>query len=89
MSPNRCCSSPSVGLEAQPLGVLDLQPLVDHLAQDLGGHALAQVRTVLQAGGADGEQYPLGEVEIGDGIVVDPRHHAQPFGRCEGRETAR
>ena len=62
------------GLHAEPLGVLDLQPLVDHLAQDLGGHALAQVRTVLQAGGADGEQYALLEVEIGDGVVIDPRH---------------
>ena len=85
MSLNRCCSSASVGLEAEPLGILDLQPLVDHLAQYLGSHSLAQFRTVLQSGGADGEQYPLGQVEIGDGIVVDPRDHAQPFSRRESR----
>ena len=74
MSPNRCCNSPSVAFSAEPLGVLDLQPLVDHLAQDLAGHPLAQVRAVLQAGGADGEQHALREVEIGDGIVVHAGH---------------
>ena len=67
------------GLQAEPLGVLDLQAFVDHLAQHLGGHALAQVRAVLQAGGADGEQHALLEVEIGDGVVIDARHHAQPW----------
>ena len=71
------------GLQAEPLGVLDLQPFVDHLAQHLGGHALAQVRAVLQAGGADGEQHALLEVEIGDGVVIDARHHAQGLGRSQ------
>ena len=85
MSPKRCCSSLSVALRPQSLGVLDLQPLVDHLAQDLGSHTLAQVGTVLQVGGADGEQDPLRQIEIGDGIVVDARDHAQPFSRCECR----
>ena len=73
------------GLEPQSLGILDLQPLVDHLAQHLCGHPLAQFRTVLQTGRADGEQYALGQVEVGDGIVVHPRHNAQPLSRCEGR----
>ncbi len=71
------------GLQAEPLGVLDLQAFVDHLAQHLCGHALAQVRAVLQAGGADGEQHALLEVEIGDGVVVDARQHAQALGRSQ------
>ena len=77
MSLKRCCQLAVGGLEPEPLGVLDLQLLVDHLAQDLGGHPLAQVRAVLQTGRADGEQYPLREVEVGDGVVVHPRDHAQ------------
>ena len=72
------------GLHAEPLGILDLQPLVDHLAQDLGGHALAQVRAVLQAGGLDGEQDALGEVEVGDRVVVHARHDAQPWAEASG-----
>ena len=63
-------------LQPQALGVLDLQLLVDHLAQHLRGHALAQFRAVLQSGRADGEQHALGEVEIGDGVIVDAREHA-------------
>ena len=73
------------GLQPEPLGVLDLQVFIDHLAQDLGGHALAQLRTVLQARRPNGEQHSLGQVEIGDGVVVHPRDHAQALGRCESR----
>ena len=63
--------------------MLDLQPFVDHLAQDLGGQPLVHVRTVLHAGALDGKDDALIELEISDGIVIDPRHHAQPLGRGE------
>ena len=63
--------------DAQFLGILNLQPLVDHLPQHLRRHALAQIRTVLQARRADREQHPLRQVEVGNGVVVDAGHDAQ------------
>jgi hypothetical protein len=70
----------------QPLGVLDLQPLVDHLPQDLGCQALVKLRAVLHAGAAHGKYDTLVELVIGDGVVIDPRHHAQPL--CGGESGA-
>jgi hypothetical protein len=83
--------------DAEPLGILDLQALVDHLAQDLRGHPLAEVRAVRQAARLDGEEHALLQVEVSDGVVVDAGNHAQalaglcgrsgsrrPLGRCRG-----
>ena len=68
-------------LETETLGVLDLQPLVDHLAQYLGCQPLTDIRTILQTRSADRENDPLGQLEIGDGVVIDARHDAQRLGR--------
>ena len=65
------------GLHAETLGVLDLQALVDHLAQELRRQPLLQIGCVLHAGAADGEGDALLQLEVGDGIVVDTGHHAQ------------
>ena len=63
--------------DAELLGIDDLQAFVDHLPQHLRRHALAQLGTVLQARCLDGEQHPLRQVEVGDGVVVDAGHHTQ------------
>ena len=70
------------GAHAELLGVLDLQALVDHLPQHLSRHALTQIGTVRQAGGADGEEHALRQVEVGDRVVVDARDDAQTLTRC-------
>jgi len=75
------------GTHAEALGVLDLQALVDHLAQKLRREPLLEIGGLLHAGAADGEGDPLLQLEIGDRIVVDARHHAQRLRRREaGRE---
>ena len=65
------------------LDFLDLQALIDHLAQHLRRHALAQVRAVRQTTRLDGEEDALLQVEVCDGVVIDAGDHTQALpGLC-------
>jgi hypothetical protein len=55
ISPTRWLISASVDAR-RTLGVLDLQALVDHLAQELRRQSLLEVGRLLHAGAADGER---------------------------------
>ncbi len=66
---------------AEALGVLDLEALVDHLAQKLLREPLLEVGRLLHAGAADRERDPLLQLEIGDRLVVDAGHHAKRLRR--------
>ena len=84
ISATRWLISASVGRHAETLGVLDLQALVDHLAQKLRREPLLQIGCLLHAGAADGEGDALLQLEVGDRLVVDAGHHAQRLRRDDG-----
>ncbi len=72
------------GAHAELARVLDLQLLVNHLAQNLRGEALADLRAVLESGGMDREYDALPQFIVGNSIVVYPGHDAQALSEHEG-----
>ena len=83
---NACVYFRLGGLYPEPLGILYLEPFVDHLPKHLCGEALAHFRCVLEACAADRKKDALAKVEVRYRVVIDPRHDPKPL--CRSQEWA-